>query len=300
MAAYVPPGWPSGVHPPGSEDFERTAQAWLLDVVPPDYRLHGVLRRYPLALAAMAAHHTKACVAGAREGYRNARTEVGGALPPHALEALLAAYRAEGRRLVATAQAVDLVARALRGEVFTPQLQDTAQPGGRRRQAPGTGTQDPGTQDSDTQNPGAQDQPSGRRAAASPGPESAADRPRPGQPAAKHTAARQLAAGQPMTRQPAERQEPDRPRPGQPTVGQPAAERPAAERQATQPGAERPAPERQATQPGAERPAPERRGAQRPARDGTAKVRKAPAQRPARDGGASARKAKRDQHAAAS
>jgi hypothetical protein len=115
------------VHPPGTEDFERTAQAWLLDVVPADYRLHGVLRRYPLALAAMAAHHMKACVAGAREGYRNARTEVGAALPPHALEALLAAYRAEGRRLVATAQAVDLVARALRGEVFTPQLQDAAQ-----------------------------------------------------------------------------------------------------------------------------------------------------------------------------
>ena len=39
-------------------------------------------------------------------------------------DAVLAAYRAEGRRLVATAQAVDLVARALRGEVFTPQLQD--------------------------------------------------------------------------------------------------------------------------------------------------------------------------------
>jgi len=132
MTAYVPPGWPAGVHPPGTEDFERTAQAWLLDVVPADYRLHGVLRRYPLALAAMAAQHTKACVAGAREGYRTARTEVGGALPPHALEALLAAYRAEGRRLVATAQAVDLVARALRGEVFTPQLQDAAQRGTRR------------------------------------------------------------------------------------------------------------------------------------------------------------------------
>jgi hypothetical protein len=63
-------------------------------------------------------------VAGAREGYRTARTELGNALPPHALDAVLAAYRAEGRRLVATAQAVGLVARALRGEVFTPQLQD--------------------------------------------------------------------------------------------------------------------------------------------------------------------------------
>src|SRR5215470_945345 len=155
MPAYVPPGWPSGVHPPGSEDFERTAQAWLLDVVPPDYRLHGVLRRYPLALAAMAAHHTKACVASAREGYRNARTEVGGALPPHALEALLAAYRAEGRRLVATAQAVDLVARALRGEVFTPQLQDAAQRG------------------------------TGRPAAGTTAERQAAERPRPEQPAAE-------------------------------------------------------------------------------------------------------------------
>ena len=128
MSAYVPPGWPSGVHPPGTEDFERTAQAWLLDTVPADYRLHGVLRRYPLALAAMAIHHTRACVTGAREGYRTARTELGAALPPHALDAVLAAYRAEGRRLVATAQAVELVARALRGEVFTPQLQDDSPP----------------------------------------------------------------------------------------------------------------------------------------------------------------------------
>ena len=174
MAAYVPPGWPSGVHPPGSEDFERTAQAWLLDVVPADYRLHGVLRRYPLALAAMAAHHTKACVAGAREGYRNARTEVGGALPPHALEALLAAYRAEGRRLVATAQAVDLVARALRGEVFTPQLQDAAQHG------------------------------TGRPATSTAAERQAAERPLPEQPRAE-----QLAAGRPLT-QPAEQKAPAR------------------------------------------------------------------------------------------
>jgi len=137
MAAYVPPGWPSGVHPPGTEDFERTAQAWLLDTVPADYRLHGVLRRYPLALAAMAIHHTRACVAGAREGYRTARTELGTAIPPHALDAVLAAYRAEGQRLVATARAVELVARALRGEVFTPQLQDAPAAPGDRPGPPG-------------------------------------------------------------------------------------------------------------------------------------------------------------------
>jgi outer membrane biosynthesis protein TonB len=110
------------VHPPGSEEFDSTAVGWLLDVVPPDYRLHGVLRRYPVALAALARYHSKACVEGARQGYRTARTELAGALPPHAIDTVLAAYRKEGARLAATAQAVDLVERALRGEVFTPKM----------------------------------------------------------------------------------------------------------------------------------------------------------------------------------
>jgi hypothetical protein len=105
------------VHPPGSEDFEATAIAWLLDVVPPDFRLHGVLRRHPTALAAMARHHTQACVEGAR-------AELGETLPPHAIDALLAAYRTEGRRLAANAKAVVLIEQALRGDVFTPQLRD--------------------------------------------------------------------------------------------------------------------------------------------------------------------------------
>jgi len=122
MGTYIPPGWPAGVHPPGSEEFESTAVGWLLDVVPPDYRLHGVLRRYPIALATMARHHSKACVEGAREGYRTARTELAGALPPHAVDTVLAAYRKEGARLAETARAVDLVERALRGEVFTPKM----------------------------------------------------------------------------------------------------------------------------------------------------------------------------------
>jgi hypothetical protein len=110
------------VHPPGSEDFESTAVGWLLDVVPPDYRLHGVLRRYPVALAALARYHSKACVEGARQGYRTARTELAGVLPPHAIDTVLAAYRKEGARLAATAEAVDLVERALRGEEFTPKM----------------------------------------------------------------------------------------------------------------------------------------------------------------------------------
>ena len=122
MAAYLPPGWPAGVHPPGTEGFEQTAAAWLLDVVPPDYRLHGVLLRHPVALAMMATHHVTACVEGARQGYRTARSDLADDLPPAGVEAVLAAYRSEGRRLSQTARSVELIARALRGEEFVPQL----------------------------------------------------------------------------------------------------------------------------------------------------------------------------------
>jgi hypothetical protein len=95
---------------------------WLLDVVPPDYRLHGVLVRHPIALATLARHHLAACVEGARDGYRRARAELGKDLPPRSLAAVLEAYRSEGRRLVAAGRAVDLVTRALRGDAFVPQL----------------------------------------------------------------------------------------------------------------------------------------------------------------------------------
>jgi hypothetical protein len=158
------------VHPPGSEEFESTAVGWLLDVVPPDYRLHGVLRRYPIALATMARHHSKACVEGAREGYRTARTELAGMLPPHAIDTVLAAYRKEGARLAETARAVDVVERALRGEVFTPKLgepptaagpEDTGAPGAEpkvaERKAAGRKAteQKPGTAKTAEQKPGA-------------------------------------------------------------------------------------------------------------------------------------------------
>ncbi len=102
--------------------------AWLLGVVPPDYILHGVLRRHPVALAALARHHLKASVEGARNGYRTARVELGPHLPPGAVEAVLTAYRQEGTRLAHAADAAGLVERALHGEVFVPQMN-----GGARR-----------------------------------------------------------------------------------------------------------------------------------------------------------------------
>jgi hypothetical protein len=139
VTPYVPPGWPPGVHPPGSEEFERSAIAWLLDVVPADYLLHGVLKRHPVALATLARHHLAACVDGARNGYRTARTELGPHLPPSAVEAVLTAYRNEGQRLATAAAAADLLERALHGEVFVPQTSGGARstaPGGAGRHSP--------------------------------------------------------------------------------------------------------------------------------------------------------------------
>ena len=122
MAVYLPHDWPADVRPPGSEDFEASAVAWLLDVLPPDYRRHPVLRRYPAALASMARHHAHACVEGARRSYRTARAELGVTLPPHAVDGVLAAYKKEGFALAATARSVELVERAIRGETFAPKL----------------------------------------------------------------------------------------------------------------------------------------------------------------------------------
>jgi hypothetical protein len=51
---------------------------------------------------------------------------------------VLDAYRSEGGRLVATAQAVDLVNRALRGEAFVPQ--SAGSPDARRGTARTAGT----------------------------------------------------------------------------------------------------------------------------------------------------------------
>jgi hypothetical protein len=40
---YLPAGWPDGVAPPGAEDWEASAVAWLVDAVP-DLRTHAVRR----------------------------------------------------------------------------------------------------------------------------------------------------------------------------------------------------------------------------------------------------------------
>ena len=121
MAEYIPPGWPAGVAPSGSQEWEISAVAWLLDQAP-ELRQHERVYRHPVVLVSVVRHLFSGTVEGAREGYRTVRTELGELVPPHAIDAALAAYRTEGRRLAATEHAVDLVERALRGETFRPRL----------------------------------------------------------------------------------------------------------------------------------------------------------------------------------
>ena len=54
--------------------------------MPPEYRQHEVLRRYPVALASMAGYYADGCVEGARRGYRACRRELAELVPPHAVD----------------------------------------------------------------------------------------------------------------------------------------------------------------------------------------------------------------------
>jgi hypothetical protein len=118
----LPPGWPREVRPPGTPDWTRSATAWLFDLCPPDYRAHEVLRRHPVVLARVAAHHVQAGVEAARSGLATARQELADVVDTVTVEATLAAYEHEGARLMATGRSLALVEQALRGTRFHQRL----------------------------------------------------------------------------------------------------------------------------------------------------------------------------------
>ena len=111
----VPRGWPAAVSPPGSEDWEVTAAAWLLDLLP-ELREYPTMRRHPILLAFHARHVLDGALEGARRGYRAARSELGAVVPPDVTAAALGEFRAEGQRLSDALRAVELVEHALRGK----------------------------------------------------------------------------------------------------------------------------------------------------------------------------------------
>ena len=124
MAArdLTPPGWPPEVLPPQAPDWERSAVGWLFDLCPAAYRAHAVLRRHPVVLARFAAGQVGSAVEAARHGIRTARAELGRVVPPEVVDAAIAAYEREGRRLLVIVKQVALVDAALRGERHVPRL----------------------------------------------------------------------------------------------------------------------------------------------------------------------------------
>ena len=107
---------------PHAPEWERSAVAWRFDLVPPDYRLHEVLRRHPVVLARFAAGHVRAGIEAARAGLATARAELRDLVPPEVVEAALAAHQREGARLTAVARELALVEAALRGRRWVPRL----------------------------------------------------------------------------------------------------------------------------------------------------------------------------------
>jgi hypothetical protein len=118
----APPGWPEAVRAPDVPDWERTAVVWLFDQCPPDFRAYDVLRRHPVVLAHVARSSVMGAADATERGLRTVRHDLSALVPPETVDAAIAAYERERLRLQAAARAVDLVARALRGQRWAPRL----------------------------------------------------------------------------------------------------------------------------------------------------------------------------------
>jgi hypothetical protein len=118
----APPGWPAGVRPPDTPDWERTAVAWLLDLCPPDYRHYTGLRRHVVVLARFAVLHVEANQAACRRGLSEARADLGQVADLAVVEAAVETFQLESARLLGVRRAVGLVEEALRGRRYVARL----------------------------------------------------------------------------------------------------------------------------------------------------------------------------------
>ncbi|HEX5907520.1 MAG TPA: hypothetical protein VFY56_10925 [Propionibacteriaceae bacterium] len=121
-SAYVPPGWPPQVRPPGASGWEATAIAYLLDCCPPDFRAYRVLRNHPVVLAQFAAHFVNGQDEASRRGLAAVRTSISEYVEAEVVEAATQAWLEQGARLARTRRAVALIEEALRGRVFVRKL----------------------------------------------------------------------------------------------------------------------------------------------------------------------------------
>lgn len=121
-AAYVPPGWPSQVRPPGAPGWEATAIAYLLDCCPADFRAYRVLRNHPLVLAQFASHFVNGQHEALQRGLAEVRTSLSDYVEPDVVDAATQAWLEQDARLARVRRAVTLLDEALRGRVFVRKL----------------------------------------------------------------------------------------------------------------------------------------------------------------------------------
>jgi len=110
------------VLPAGAPDWEQSAQAWLLDQCPPDYRGHPVLRRHTVILAWLARRHAEASWRAMGSALAGARAELADVVEPGVIEAAIGAIEQEQARLVASGRAITLVLHSLLGHRHIPRL----------------------------------------------------------------------------------------------------------------------------------------------------------------------------------
>jgi hypothetical protein len=121
-AAYVPPGWPSQVRPPGAPGWEATAIAYLLDCCPADFRAYRVLRNHPVVLARFASVFVNGQHEASQRGLAEVRTSLSDCVEPDVVDAATQAWLEQDARLARVRRAVTLLDEALRGRVFVRKL----------------------------------------------------------------------------------------------------------------------------------------------------------------------------------
>ena len=118
----VPPGWPPAVRPPDAPRWELTAESWLLDLCPPEYRSYATLRRHVVVLARFALLHVEAMQAACKRGLSEARSELRDVAPADVVDEALETWFVEDARLSAVRREVGLVEDALRGTRYRARL----------------------------------------------------------------------------------------------------------------------------------------------------------------------------------
>lgn len=119
---WTPPGWPDGLPPPDADGWQQTAQNWLLDQCPPEYRLHAVLRRHPLVIARFTRWHVAASIDGHQRALGLVRADLAGTVDPEAVDAAVVVLERELQRLRTLLPSVRSVEDAIAGHRARPRL----------------------------------------------------------------------------------------------------------------------------------------------------------------------------------